>query len=406
LLSLNFLTGANVHHLIILSTFGTSFVINDDVKLIFVKFSEIMARKVIALLCLSFVIATVSAQDKKFKVHTIAFYNVENLFDTINDPKINDEEWLPSGLQRWTLKNYKKKLGNISKVISEIGTGENPNSPTVIGLGEIENRYVLEDLIKQPALIDKDYGIIHFDSPDRRGIDVAMLYQKKNFRPTSYKNIPLIVNYDVAETAAKAETEEKTDDKIQADTQSRKLYTRDQLLVTGLLDGEEVHFIVNHWPSRAGGEKRSSPYREAAAALNKKIIDSLYQINPNAKVITMGDLNDGPYNNSVKKILGAKGKKEDVKPAGMYNPMEEMSNKGIGTLAYRDAWDIFDQMIMTEPLIRKDYTSFRFWKAGVYNKSYMAQKAGQYKGYPERNWNGVAGYSDHFPVYLYLIKQM
>lgn len=363
-----------------------------------------MIKKFIALLGVSLFMLSASAQDKKFKVHTVAFYNVENLFDTINDPKINDDEFLPSGSQRWNTKNYTKKLSNISKVISEIGTGENPNSPTVIGLGEIENRAVLEDLVKQPLLIGKDYGIIHFDSPDKRGIDVALLYQKKSFRPTSYKNIPLIVNYDVAESK-KSETEEKTDDKAEVDMSTRKLYTRDQLLVTGMLDGEEIHFIVNHWPSRSGGEKRSSPYREAAAALNKKIIDSLFQINPDAKVITMGDLNDGPYNNSIKKVLGAKGKKEDVKPFGLYNPMEEMSNRGIGTLAYRDAWDLFDQMIMTEPLIRKDYTSLRFWKAGVFNKAYLTQTAGQYKGYPQRNWNGVAGYSDHFPVYLYLIKQ-
>jgi hypothetical protein len=363
-----------------------------------------MTKKIVALLCVLFVMFSVSAQDKKFKVHTIAFYNVENLFDTINDPKINDEEFLPSGSQRWNRKNYNKKLANISKVISEIGTGENPNSPTVIGLGEIENRYVLEDLVKQPLLVNKEYGIIHFDSPDKRGIDVALLYQKKNFRPTSYKNIPLIVNYESQESK-KEETEEKTDDNVEVNASTRKLYTRDQLLVTGLLDGEEVHFIVNHWPSRSGGEKRSSPYREAAAALNKKIIDSLYKINPNAKVITMGDLNDGPYNNSIKKVLGAKGKKEEVKEKGLFNPMEDLSNKGIGTLAYRDAWDLFDQMIISEPLIRKDYSSFRFWKAGVFNKPYLQQKTGQYKGYPERNWNGVAGYSDHFPVYLYLIKE-
>lgn len=363
-----------------------------------------MIKKILALLFVSVIMLPANAQDKKFKVHTIAFYNVENLFDTINDPKINDEEFLPSGSQRWNTKNYTRKLANISKVISEIGTGENPNSPTVIGLAEVENRAVLEDLVKQPLLLGKDYGIVHFDSPDKRGIDVALLYQKKNFRPTSYKNIPLKVNYNTDETKRK-EAEEKTDDNTEVNSFTRKLYTRDQLLVTGLLDGEEIHFIVNHWPSRSGGEKRSSPYREAAAALNKKIIDSLYKINPDAKVITMGDLNDGPYNNSVKKVLGAKGVKEDVKPGGLYNPMEELSNKGVGTLAYRDAWDLFDQMIVTEPLIRKDYSSYRYWKANVFNKPYLQQKSGQYKGYPDRNWNGVAGYSDHFPVYLYLIKQ-
>ena len=360
-------------------------------------------RKSIALVIMLLIGVGSYAQDKKFKVHTIAFYNVENLFDVVNDPKINDEEFLPSGSMGWTEDKYNKKLSYLSRVISEIGTAENPNSPTVLGVAEIENRKVLEDLVKQPALINKEYGVIHFDSPDRRGIDVGFLYQKQYFTPTSYKNIPLYVSY--GGEAAKDEAE-KTDDDTQADASTRRIFTRDQLLVTGLLDGEEIHFIVNHWPSRSGGEKRSSPYREAAAALNKKIIDSLYKINPDAKIITMGDLNDGPYNKSIKKVLGAKGKKEEVEPKGLFNPMEDMSERGIGTLAYRDAWDLFDQMIVTEPLIRKDYTSFRFWKAGVFNKSYLTQTTGQYKGYPLRNWNGQVGYSDHFPVYLYLIKQM
>ncbi len=345
------------------------------------------------------------SQDNQYSVHTIAFYNVENLYDTINDPKVNDEEWLPTGSQKWTGSKYRTKLGNLARVISEIGTAENPNMPTVLGVAEIENRGVLEDLIKQPKLAGKNYGIIHFDSPDRRGIDVGFLYQKAHFTPTSYKNIPLIVRLG-NDGMPEDKKEEDTDDKPQTEGSTRRLLTRDQLLVTGLLDGEEIHFIVNHWPSRYGGEKRSSPNREAAAALNKKIIDSLYKINPDAKVITMGDLNDGPYNKSIKKVLGAKGKKDQVGKNGLFNPMEEMSQKGVGSLAYRDAWDLFDQMIVTEPLIRKDYSSFRFWKAGVFSKQYMKQASGQYKGYPNRNWNGVPGYSDHFPVYLYLIKQI
>jgi hypothetical protein len=376
-----------------------------------------MIKSLRMLLLALFFCVTGHAQDKKFKVHTIAFYNVENLYDTINDPKINDEEWLASGSQRWNGVKYKKKLANLSRVVAELGTTNNPNSPTILGVAEIENRRVLEDLIKQPLLVDKGYGIVHFDSPDRRGIDVALLYQKKSFKPTSYKAFPLVI-YDAAGLKAKRKAEadkvagkETEGDKeeegviINIDNSGRR-YTRDQLLVTGMLDGEEVSFIVNHWPSRAGGEKVSSPFREAAAALNKKIIDSLYGVNPKAKVITMGDLNDGPYNNSIKVVLGAKALKEDVKPGGLYNPMEEMSKKGIGTLAYRDAWDLFDQMIMTQPLVEKDYTSYRFWKAGVYNKTFMTQPSGAYKGYPLRNSNGNVGFSDHFPVYVYLIKQM
>lgn len=356
------------------------------------------------LLTLSFTIAAIlqlSAQEKQFKVHTIAFYNVENFYDTINDPKTRDDEWV------YTPKNFKKKVSNIAKVISLIGTDENPNSPTVIGLAEVENQRVLEALVKDPQLAGKDYGIIHFDSPDRRGIDNALLYQKKHFKPTSYINVPLLIYDDFAKPESKEKVEQADkDDKAEVDPNSNRIFTRDQLLVSGLLDGEEVHFIVNHWPSRRGGEAASSHLREAAAALNMKIIDSLYMLNPDAKVITMGDLNDGPYNKSIKKVLGAKARKEDVKAFGMFNPMEEMSKKGIGTLAYRDAWDLFDQMIMTEPLIRKDYSSFRFWKASVFKKPYMFQASGQYKGYPNRNWNGEIGYSDHLPVYLYLIKQM
>lgn len=350
-----------------------------------------------------FAILGASAQEKKFIVHTVAFYNCENLFDTINDPNVIDEEYLPSA--GWTLKKYKMKLANLSRVLAEIGTGENANSPTIIGVSEVENRGVLEDLVKQPLLAGKDYGIVHFNSPDKRGIDVGFLYQKKHFKPTSFKNIPLLVYQKEDEKAKKEDGEDKSDDKVSVDSKTRVLYTRDQLLVTGLLDGEEISVIVNHWPSRSGGEKRSSPYREAAAALNKKIIDSLYRINPDAKVITMGDLNDGPYNNSIKKVLGAKAKKEQVGKQGIFNPMEEMANKGIGSLAYRDAWDLFDQIIMTEPLIRKDYTSFRYWKAGVYNKAFLTQTTGQYKGYPLRSARGEVGFSDHFPVYIYLIKQ-
>jgi Endonuclease/Exonuclease/phosphatase family len=360
------------------------------------------------LLVMMLVVFSVTAQDKaskSYRVHTIAFYNVENLFDTINDPHTNDEEWLSTGSQHWTGAKYKKKLANLAKVISQLGTGENnPNSPVILGVAEVENRQVLEDLIKQPGLAEKGYAIIHFDSPDKRGIDNGLLYQTKYFKPTSYKNIPLYIYENGKAPEKKDDTADDAEDKSTAGYDGR-IFTRDQLLVTGLLDGEEVSFIVNHWPSRSGGEKKSSPNREAAAALNKKTIDSLYAINPNLKLITMGDLNDGPYNNSVKKVLDAKAHKDEVKEKGLFNPMAEMSDKGIGTLAYRDAWDLFDQMILTEPLIKKDFSSFRFWKAGVWNKTFMTQPSGQYRGYPLRNANGEVGYSDHFPVYLYLVKE-
>lgn len=360
--------------------------------------------KLAALLIVLFTISSAKAQEKKYKVQTVAFYNLENLFDTINGPN-NDEEYLPSS--GWTYKKYRKKLDNLGRVLSQLGTNEQQKeAPAIIGVSEIENRRVLEDLVKNYQIADKNYGVVHFDSPDKRGIDVGLLYQKKYFKPTSFVNIPLLITTDEGKKQDKDDKEEKTDDVTEASTVDKRVYTRDQLLVTGLLDGEEVHIIVNHWPSRSGGEKRSSPYREAAGRLNRRIMDSLFKINPNAKIITMGDLNDGPYNKSVKQGIGAKLKKTDLKQGDIYNPFEQMQKNGEATLFYRDAGDIFDQIMVSEPLCKDDYSSLRYWKAGIYNKQFLVQTTGQYKGYPLRNSTSEPGFSDHFPVYIYLIKQI
>lgn len=360
-------------------------------------------KKIIGLLVVLSLTIGAKAQEKKYIVHTVAFYNLENLFDTINNPN-NDDDWLPQGKENWTSKRYNKKLQNMARVIAEIGTNDQQKeSPSLLGVSEVENRGVLEDLVKQPMIANKDYGVIHFDSPDKRGIDVGLLYSKKHFKPTSYVNVPLIIYRNEAMDKEK-DKDEPTDDKT-AITKDRRVYTRDQLLVTGLLDGEEVNVIVCHWPSRSGGEKRSAWSREKAAALTKKITDSLQTINPDAKVIILGDLNDGSFNKSVKVELGAKGKKEEVKPFGIYNPFEAMAKKGMGTIGYRDSWDIFDIIMVTEPLIKNDYSSFRYWKAGIYNKPFLISTVGQYKGYPLRHSTTEVGFSDHFPVYIYLIKE-
>lgn len=337
-----------------------------------------------------FISSCLYAQDKKFRVHTIAFYNVENLFDTIHDHGQSDHEFTPNGKMLWTDVKYKTKLDNIAQVISEIGTDENPEPPTIIGLCEIENRGVLTDLTNHKLLNEKGYGIVHFDSPDSRGIDVALLYQKRLFKPTSYKSIPLIISRSKQDTLS---------------NYADRLLTRNPLLVTGLLEGEEMHFVVNHWPSRVSGSDKGNYYREKAAALNRKIIDSLYAINPAAKIIVMGDFNDGPRDNSIKNVLNAIGTRKDVKQGELFNAMAVMFKEGRGTTAYRDEWEVFDQIVMSEPLIRKDFSSFRFWKSSVFDKPYLRQQTGQYKGYPLRNWNGKVGYSDHFPVYIYLIKE-
>jgi hypothetical protein len=363
-------------------------------------------KSFIAVLLVFYSLVEANAQQKKYAVRTVAFYNFENLFDTINNPNY-DEEWLPKGLQRWTSEKYKQKLENLSKVLMQIGTNDQQKEgPTFIGGSEIENRGVLEDLVKHPNISKNDYGIVHFDSPDKRGIDVALLYQKKYFKPTSFINIPLIIYRGNSNEKEKETDEEKADqDKIEV-TYDKRVYTRDILLVTGFLDGEEINIMVNHWPSRSGGEKKSSPFREAAGRLSRKIMDSIYKINPNAKIISMGDYNDGSYNKSIKEGVGAKLKKSEVKPFGVYNPFEQMAKEGHASLFYRDSGDIFDQIMVSETLIKEDCSTYQYWKAGIYNKPFMIEKFGRYAGYPLRHSENEIGYSDHFPVYIYLIKEV
>lgn len=331
----------------------------------------------------------VHAQEKKlFKIHTIAFYNLENLFDTINDPNKLDEFSPIMAIKANRGKTYKKKLQNMARVIADIGYEITHNKPAIIGVSEIENREVLEDLVNDSLLRDANYGIVHFDSPDARGIDVGLLYQKKLFVPVYTSKHEL---------------------KIYDDANRKRIYTRDQLLVSGHLEGEMIHIIINHWPSRRGGETRSRPKRMAAARLNKYLTDSLQIINPYAKVFIMGDFNDNPTNKSIKAILKAKKNKKKVGLKGLYNPFESFYKNGIGTTAYRDTWSLFDQIIITKPLLEKEYASFRFYKAGIFNENYLFHKGGRYKGYPFRSFSSgrfTNGFSDHLPVYVYVIKEV
>ncbi|WP_396636499.1 endonuclease/exonuclease/phosphatase family protein [Maribacter sp. R77961] len=323
---------------------------------------------------------------KKYQLRTIAFYNLENLFDTKNDTLIFDDDRTPDGKDQWTTQRYEQKLEHLSKVISEIGTPINPSSPDIIGVCEVENRQVLLDLINQPRLRGNNYGIVHYDSPDERGIDVALLYKKDVFLPINTNSHRLLLFNNLEE----------------------RDYTRDQLVVEGLLDNEKIHLIVNHWPSRSGGELRSRPYRLAAAKLNKRIIDSLRGQTPNVRIIGMGDFNDDPVDLSFKKVLKVKGKKKKLDALDLYGPMEKMFKKGMGSLAYRDKWNIFDQIYMTANFTRTSSGSYSFWKAGIFTPSYLIDATGKYKGYPLRTYAGgnyIGGYSDHFPVYIHLIKK-
>ncbi|MDT0606502.1 endonuclease/exonuclease/phosphatase family protein [Croceitalea rosinachiae] len=320
-----------------------------------------------------------------YKVRTVAFYNVENLFDTKNDTLVFDCERTPMGDYRWTEERYQKKIANISKVLYEIGNDVTTTSPDVIGLCEVEKKAVIEDLIAHDNLRDENYGIIHFNSPDERGIDVALLYKKEVFMPTSFKSQRVLL----------------------FDTDGQRDYTRDQLIVGGLLDDEQFYFIVNHWPSRSGGEARSKPNRIKAAQQNKRIIDSIQKMDGRARVISMGDFNDDPIDDSFKKVLKTVGKSKKLDSITFFNPMEKLFKRGVGSLAYRDKWNLFDQFFFTSNLISKEKTNYSYWKVGVFNPIYLQNQSGKYKGYPFRTYVGTTyqgGYADHFPIYLYLLK--
>lgn len=325
-----------------------------------------------------------NAQQKQYKMGCIAFYNLENLFDTIDSQNTNDVEFLPNGTNRWNTAKYYEKLNNMATAISSIGSDFVPVPPPIIGVSEIENRQVLEDLVKQEPLQKYNYKIIHYDSPDLRGVDVGLLYQEQVFKVTNTSSVRL--NYPP-----------------QPDFK-----TRDQLVVSGIFDGEPLHIIVLHWPSRRGGEKRSRPLRNAAASLTRSIVDSILITDNNAKIIVMGDLNDDPVNQSVQKNLNSTGNIEKIEQNQMFNPFYNFYKKGIGSNAYNDVWSNFDQIIVSPALV-KTANGYKFYKAQVFNKPFLTQTDGRFKGYPLRTYsfgNYIGGYSDHFPVYILLVKQL
>lgn len=386
-------------------------------------------------------ISLVSAQQKKqVRAATVGFLNVENLWDTVrsadyidgtkdksnpafhrsipldsikylevtekdykgvwNDESLagkkvvrmqgGSEEFTPKSGKNYTYKIYKQKLENEAKVISEMGRAYTGTAPVVVGLIEVENRQVVEDLVKEPALAKYDYGVVHYNSYDYRGIDVAFIYQKRRFTPSKSW---------------------KKEVKVFGDNGNRE-YTRDILVLTGFLDNEKVAFFLNHWPSRRGGEAASLPKRNAAAAILKKEMDSVKSLDPSTKLFAMGDFNDDPISPSLKNYLKAVGNPKDLNEENHYlNLMYPLYKKGVASLAYQDAPNLFDQIIVSSNLyspnneLRKDYTVF---KAEVFAPAYLVNKEGNYKGYPFRSWNGdqfTGGYSDHFPAFVVLQKE-
>lgn len=345
-------------------------------------------KKLIAFVLFLHLAFYVGAQEKKqYKVGLIGFYNLENLFDTIDDPNKNDNEFLPEGVNRYTGKVYLDKLSKLEEVVSQIGTDISPDGLSIIGCAEVENTEVLQDLSNQPRLKARQYKVVHYNSPDDRSVDVALLYNPKYFNPTHSE--PLFVDL-------------KNDD-------GTPRYTRDVLYVSGMYNGEKLHIFVNHWPSRRGGEEASAPGRAKAAGVVRQKTDSINKIDPQAKIIIMGDLNDDPTSPSVTEVLGSVGDMRDVKEKGLYNPWVSYYQEGIGTLAYNDSWNLFDQIIISQPWLEKKQNGFFFKEARIFKKEFMIQKTGRYKGYPMRTYDFnryVGGYSDHFPTYLVLLKEI
>ncbi len=312
----------------------------------------------------------------------IGFYNLENLFDTQDDPEILDEEFLPSGAKNWTNDKYQDKLSRLAKVIRNIQSDLKGTPLAILGVCEIENQGVLEDLVRQDALHDYYFKIVHRNSKDFRGVDVGLLYRSEYFQVLAVKSfeVPLPNNGDTP----------------------RK--TRDVLLIKGMLAGRLVFITVNHWPSRRGGEKETQAFRNLAASINKNIADSVRIVHPHAGFIVMGDLNDNPDDLSVFKTLGAAKMLPLDSSHCFFNPFYEHYRQGEGTGAHDDRWGLFDQIILSNHFIQsKDYWNLVDQK--VFRKNYMIEKSGHYKNYPKRTFSGDKynfGYSDHFPVYCIL----
>ncbi len=340
----------------------------------------------LAILAVTFCTSLTAMAESKIMSYGVAFYNLENLFDTIpNNPLGRDDEFTPKGKNQWGSKKYWNKIQNLATAISHMTSTTTPMGPAIIGVSEIENKSVLNDLVKAEPIKRWMLQVVHHDSPDRRGVDVGLLYNPRFFRVLNVTNHTLrIPNYE-------------------------HFRTRDQMCVTGILGGDTVSVIVNHWPSRLGGQEQSSYLREAAAALSKQIADSLWQIRPNQGVIVMGDLNDDPQDKSCAEVLGAKKNESDVDPHGFYNPWWKMLDKGIGTLAYKGSWNLFDQIIVSGTLLKKHNNGGVYYRlCKVLNFEFLKDTEGNRQGYPKRTHSGgvwLNGYSDHFPAEIFLIKE-
>ncbi len=314
------------------------------------------------------------SQQTKPSEYTIAFYNLENLFDIYNDATKFDDDFLPRSERQWTKKRYDKKVLKLGEVISKIGYDETKEHPTIVGLAEVENKNVIRDLIESRHLDKFNYDFVHYNSQDERGIDVALLYDKSKFEVKNSKTYSIYLEDEIGDQD----------------------YTRDILLVSGILHSEMIHCIVNHWPSRREGEKESRHKRLKAAQKVLQIIEEVRGKYEDAKILVMGDFNDNPGNDSIK-FLAEQGQ--------LYNPMETLLSYSRGTLNHNFQWNLFDQILFSTNFFETENNALKFDEANIFDEKFLTQYKGKYKGQPFRTFVGrkyKGGYSDHFPVYLHL----
>ncbi|MDG3583265.1 endonuclease/exonuclease/phosphatase family protein [Galbibacter pacificus] len=308
-------------------------------------------------------------------LHTIAFYNLENLFDTLNDPHILDDDFTEDGRLNWTKERYENKIHKLAMAISKIGKESNEAPPVVIGLAEVENKKVLNDLVNAGPLVKHNYNFAHFNSPDERGIDTALLYRKEYFEFIDAEPIPLLV-YDKGHIRDR---------------------TRDILYVVGKLNNERVHIFVNHWPSRRQGAEETSYKRITAANRVTARIGQIKKEEENPRLIIMGDFNDDPNSPSIKEHL--------LQP-DLYNPMETLLIPlERGSLTHKANWNLFDQIMISTNFFDVSNNNLKFLKADILDVHFLEEWNEKYKGFPFRTYVGkkyLGGYSDHFPVYILL----
>lgn len=329
-------------------------------------------------------LAACAQKQHQHQTLALAFYNLENLFDTQNDPRTDDDDFTPNGVYQYTQAIYRQKLHNIATVLAQLGAGNTPDGPAIIGVAEVENGRVLADLLRQPEIAKRQYKYVWFEGNDPRGIDVALIYHPKYFRVLGARPHPVTLLHN-----------------------GRREKTRDILLVSGILMGDTVHILVNHWPSRREGAAASAPKRAAVAAINRKAINAILAFKPRSRIIVMGDLNDDPTDPSVAQVLGANGNKNEVKMNGLYNPWTAVLRTGTGSAGYDNKWNLFDQIILSGAYLQAIPNRWRYSRAEVFNKAFLRRGSGKYKNYPQRSFSGyrwLNGYSDHFPTLVYLTK--